>query len=333
MSASFSRADRRPARCSITIASGSMTSPSGRAMTRWSRARADLPCARDRSPGRGRWSAPTAERSLGRARNAPRCARSPERLLRDLLGLRAVLPVDDRAALARIVFVLKTGYLMARTTAGVVRVLRRDLLAAAAGLDRGRGVRRGASPAAGPVTGAGPLDLDIAEPARQHAAHPAGRRDPGDPWQTLNITASPCGTKASRRGSLEGTPTMAPAWARPDGSSNAHLPLTPTVPHGGLRCHRAFLVSVAAIVVSAHPPTRVLRNVRRRPAGTVSAKASSTGPLNWPWRSITYRRRCASWRVSVERSYLGGPAVLEHLRADGVRSSATEVVVDCGGLV
>ncbi len=164
-------------------------------------------------------------------------------LLRDLLGLRAVLAVDDRAALAGIVFVLKTGIswrellwelfgwsgvtcwrrLRDWTEAGVFDAVHRLLLDQLRALDR--------------------LDLDVAEPARQHSAHPVGRRDPGDPRQsrpasptpcwlygelsTLNIIASPCGTKASRRGSLEGTPTMAPAWARPDGSSNAHLPLTP----------------------------------------------------------------------------------------------------------
>src|SRR3954463_9695180 len=60
-------------------------------------------------------------------------------------------PVDDRAALAGIVFVLKTGDHLEPVAHGAGRLLRGDLLAAAAGVDRGRPLAVPARAAAGPA--------------------------------------------------------------------------------------------------------------------------------------------------------------------------------------
>ncbi len=60
-------------------------------------------------------------------------------------------PIDDRAVLAGIVFVLKTGITWNQPAHVSGRLLRSDLLAAAAGLDRGRRLAGPARTAAGPA--------------------------------------------------------------------------------------------------------------------------------------------------------------------------------------
>ncbi len=83
-------------------------------------------------------------------------------------------PIDDRATLAGIVFVLKTGINCNQRPTAPVGCSRGDLLAAAAGLDRGRRLARSARAAAGPAARpqrAGPI------PVRgRQLPHPSPRR-------------------------------------------------------------------------------------------------------------------------------------------------------------
>ena len=60
-------------------------------------------------------------------------------------------PIDDRAALAGIVFVLKGGITWNQLPTGLVGCSGGDLLAAAAGLDRGRRLAGATRAAAGPA--------------------------------------------------------------------------------------------------------------------------------------------------------------------------------------